>query len=85
MKYTCTKSTNLCDLVGREESTPQGFDFRYGPLALAMMNDEELILEQSIKLPPTMVAKIRMLSGELFVVETERQILPGERFHVTFA
>lgn len=80
MRHHCTPATDLDELVGRQANGTEGF--RYGPLPQAMMNDEELVLENSGELSEFMLAKVKMLIWDLFVVETEQRIHPGEHFRL---
>lgn len=76
MKYHCSTSTDLDDLIGRDGV--DGFD--YGPLSSAMMGDELLELENSTSLSALMVAKIRLLMSGFFIVETEEKLSAGPGF-----
>ena len=53
-------------------------DFAYGPVAQAMMNDEELVLENSAALPVMMAAKLHAIGLSLF-------LLPKRLFAFTLA
>lgn len=80
MRHHCTQDTDLDELVGRQGA--ESGEFRYGPLPQAMKNDEELVLENSGELSAFMLAKVKMLIWDLFVVETEERIHPGEHFRL---
>ena len=82
MRYRCSRSTDLMELFGREESTVDGFRFRCGPIAQAMKNGEELVLENSAALSQIMLVKIRELIRSFFIVETEERIYPTKGFHL---
>lgn len=83
MRYACSSSTDLVELLGREEQTDNGFCFQYGPISQAMKNSEELVLENSSALSRIMLAKIEVLIRNLFLVETEEHIHPASGFHLT--
>lgn len=80
MRHVCTAETDLDELVGRQSE--RAGDFRYGPLPRAMKNDEELVLENSGELSAFMLAKVKILIWDLFVVETEERIHPGKHFRL---
>ena len=67
MRYQCTPSTDLHELIGKDSAE----GFCYGPLSAALMNNEELILEGSHILPLTLIVKINTVLRGLFIVETE--------------
>jgi hypothetical protein len=70
MKYHCTPTTDLHELIGRD-----GCDgFEYGPLSHAMKHGEELVLEESHLLSRLMVTKIETVLRGLFIVETEETL-----------
>ncbi len=85
MKYHCTDQTDFDDLFGHEQPTPDGLNFAYGPIPRAMMNDEELVLENSNALSLLMVAKLKMMAGSLLLIETATLIQAGKHFQVIFA
>ena len=67
MYYHCTANTDLDELVGHEEDG----GYCYGPLAAAMRNGDELILEDSRSLSGSMRVKLQaLLGGILFIAET---------------
>ncbi len=67
MRYHCTPTTDLHELIGCD-----GRDgFEYGPLSRAMIQGEELVLEESHLLSRLMVTKIETVLRGLFIVETE--------------
>lgn len=70
MKYHCTPTTNLHDLIGCDSQE----GFQYGPLSAALKTGEELVLEESHTLPLMMIAKIRTVLHGLFIVETEETL-----------
>lgn len=70
MRYQCTPSTDLHELIGQDSA--EGFN--YGPLSAALMNSEELILVGSHILPRTLIVKINAVLGGLFIVETEETL-----------
>jgi midasin (ATPase involved in ribosome maturation) len=82
MRYLCTRNTDLDDLIGAEATPAQAPGFKYGPIPLAMRADEELVLENSDKLPAILVAKVRLLVRDLFIAETEEHIRPGAGFRL---
>lgn len=70
MRYQCTPTTDLHELIGID-----GRDgFQYGPLSFALKNGEDLVLEESHLLSRLMVTKIRSVLGGLFIVETEETL-----------
>ena len=82
MRHQCTAVTDLDELIGREDGRAC---FRYGPIPEAMRRGEELVLEDSNHLSAIMLAKIRLVAEDLFLVETEERILPGEGFRLVLA
>lgn len=82
MRHVCTPDTDLDELVGRQSDSAGGFRFDYGPIPRAMKNDEELVLENSGELSAFMLAKVKMLIWDLFVVETEERIHAGKYFRL---
>lgn len=78
MKYHCTPSTNLHDLIGQD--TQEGF--QYGPLSTALKSGEELVLVDSFVLSPMTVAKIRAVLRGLFIVETEETLHATQGFRL---
>ena len=79
MKYHCTTATDLDELIGHECA---GAAFAYGPVSRAMLNDEELVLENSADLPVMMVAKLHALGVSLFIAEAAVRIQAGEHFRL---
>ena len=79
MKYHCTTATDLDELIGHE---CVGAAFAYGPVSRAMLNDEELVLENSAALPVMMVAKLHALGVSLFIAEAAVRIQAGEQFRL---
>lgn len=82
MKYHCTEATDLDELIGHECAGTEGADFAYGPVAQAMMNDEELVLENSAALPVMMAAKLHAIGLSLFIAETAIRIHAGTHFRL---
>ncbi|MER2540321.1 MAG: hypothetical protein ABTQ26_13870 [Azonexus sp.] len=82
MKYLCTAATDLEELIGHECTTENGSVFTYGPLPQAMLNDEELVLENSAALPVMMAAKLHALCISLFISEVAIRIQAGEHFRL---
>lgn len=80
MKHVCTPSTDLDELIGREGLHDGSVSFRYGPIAQALMRDEELVLENSGVLSAAMRAKIHFVVRGLFIPETEEALHPGGGF-----
>jgi hypothetical protein len=78
MRYHCTTTTDIDDLIGRDGTS--GFD--YGPLASALRDNEELELENSAALSALMIAKIRILLTGLFIVETEETVRARSGFRL---
>lgn len=78
MKYHCTPTTDLHELIGQDSCE----GFCYGPLSHALRNDEELILEESHLLPCMLVSKIRAVLCGLFIVETEETLHPRDGFRL---
>lgn len=78
MKYHCTQTTDLHELIGQD-----GRDgFEYGPLSSALRNGEDLVLEESHLLSRTMVTKIRAVLHGLFIVETEETLYASPSFRL---
>lgn len=84
MKYHCTPATDFDDLFGRESSRGSS-GFEYGPIPLAMMQDETLVLENSAALSPLQIAKLKTLAGAVLLIETATLIRAGEHFQLVFA
>ena len=82
MKYHCTTTTDLDELIGQECVDAKGSSFAYGPVPRAMLNDEELVLENSAALPVMMIAKLHALGISLFIAEAAIRIQAGEHFHL---
>ena len=82
MKYHCTADTDLEELIGHESTGCNGSVFTYGPLPQAMLNDEDLELENSAALPVMMAAKLHVLCASLFISEVAVQIQAGEHFRL---
>ena len=82
MKYHCTAETDLEELIGHECIDEKGARFAYGPVPLAMLKDEELLLENSAALPVMMAAKLHALSVSLFIAEIAVRIPAGEHFRL---
>ena len=85
MKYRCTSQTDFDDLFGHEQAGATAVTFEYGPIPLAMMQDEALVLENSGALSVLMLAKLKLLAGSLLLIETATLIQAGEHFQVVFA
>ena len=84
MLHACTERTDLDELIGSEHwEGGQQPVFHYGPLALAMKQDEELVLENSAVLSMLMQAKLRLLHDTLFIEDTNESIRCGAGFHLT--
>lgn len=77
MRYQCTSTTDLHELIGQDSRD----GFQYGPLSCALKNGEELVLEESHLVSRTLVTKIRAVLHGLFIVETEETLhaSPGFR------
>jgi len=77
MKYQCTPTTDLHELIGIDGSD----GFEYGPLSHALKNSEDLVLEESHLLSRLLVVKIKSVLRGLFIVETEETLraTPGFR------
>jgi hypothetical protein len=82
MKYHCTSTTDLDELIGEECFDAKGSSFAYGPVPRAMLNDEELVLENSAALPVLMIAKLHALGVSLLITEAAIRIQAGEHFHL---
>ena len=82
MKYHCTADTDLEELIGHECASASGLAFTYGPLPQAMLNDEELELENSAALPVMMAAKLHALCISLFIAEIAVRIPAGQHFRL---
>lgn len=78
MKYHCTPSTDLHELIGQDSRE----GFQYGPLSCAIRNGEELVLEESHLLPCMLVSKIRAVLRGLFIVETEETLRAADGFRL---
>lgn len=83
MRHTCTERTDLDELIGSEREEDQHLMFHYGPLAAAMKCGEELILENSAALSSFMLAKLHLMSGNVFIDDTSELIRPCDGFSVT--
>ena len=57
MVHTCNVNTDLNELIGSEHLEGQQLYFHYGPLALAMMGGEDLVLENSGTLSPLLTSR----------------------------
>lgn len=77
MRYHCTPSTDLHELIGQDGSE----GFQYGPLSSALMSGEELVLEDSHMLSRLLIVKINAVLHGLFIVETAETLRaqPGFR------
>ena len=82
MKYHCTADTDLEELIGHECASASGSVFTYGPVPQAMLNDEELVLENSAALPVMMAAKLHALCLSLFIAEIAVRIPAGQHFRL---
>ena len=83
MTHTCTRQTDLQELIGSEGWEGQRLLFHYGPLAQAMKGGEELILENSGALSAFTLAKLAFMRGALFIDDTSEQIQPHDGFRLT--
>lgn len=70
MKYHCTPTTDLHELIGTDGCN----GFEYGPLSHALRNGEDLVLEDSHMLSRLLVTKIQAVLKGLFIVETEETL-----------
>ena len=70
MKYQCTPTTDLHELIGIDSTE----GFQYGPLSCALKNGEELELEDSHVLSRLLIVKINAVLHGLFIVETEETL-----------
>ena len=76
MKYHCTRTTDLHELIGQD-----GADgFEYGPLSNALKRGEDLVLVNSYLLSRLMIAKIHYVLSGLFIVETEETLYAPPHF-----
>lgn len=82
MIHACTENTDLDELIGHEESEGLQRHFHYGPLAIAMKRDEELVLENSGVLSIFMRAKLSALIKDLFIEDTAEALHAGKGFRV---
>ena len=82
MLHACTDRTDLDELIGSEQWEGQHLSFHYGPLALAMKRDEELVLENSSLLSAVMRAKLCALLDTLFIEDTNESIHGGTGYHL---
>ena len=82
MIHACTENTDLDELIGREESQGLSRQFHYGPLAMAMKRDEELVLENSSALSLFMRAKLSALIRDLFIDDTAEFLHAGKGFRL---
>jgi len=82
MRHTCTRLTDLDELIGLEQLEGGSSVFHYGPLPQAMRNDEELVLENSGILSCLTLAKLEALIHGLFIPETEERLTPGGNFRL---
>lgn len=83
MRHVCTPDTDLDELIGRENLHEGIIAFDYGPISRALQLNEELVLENSVTLSATMLAKIRAVVRGLFIPETEEALHPGGGFSLT--
>lgn len=83
MVYGCTERTDLDELIGTEHWQGPRPTFRYGPLALAMMQGEELVLENSAALSAIMLVKLHALRDTLFIENTNESVHSGDGFRLT--
>ncbi len=83
MMHTCTRQTDLDELIGSEYWEGQRLIFHYGPLARAMKGGEELVLENSDALSAFMLAKVRLMLGAMFIDDTAELIQPHAGFRLT--
>lgn len=81
--HTCTRQTDLYELIGNEGWEDQRLTFHYGPLAQAMKDGEELVLENSDVLSAFMRAKLNLMLGDLFINGTSELIHPHHGFRLT--
>jgi hypothetical protein len=71
MRYHCTRTTDLHELIGQDGDN----GFEDGPLSSALKRGEDLVLEESSFLGLVMIAKINhILHSMLFIVETEETL-----------
>jgi hypothetical protein len=84
MHHTCTRQTDLDELIGTECWENQRLEFHYGPLPLAMEAGEELVLDDIGNLSPILRAKLPVLLRSLTIEETNQVIHPGLGFRVTY-
>lgn len=80
MKYHCTPTTDLHELIGQDSQE----GFQYGPLSTALKTGDELILEESHFLSRLMLTKIQAIIGGLFIVETEETLRASAGFRILF-
>lgn len=85
MMYRCTELTDLDELIGHEFVGADGVSFAYGPLPQAMLNDEELVLENSAALPILMAVKLQSLAVSLSIAEIAVKVNAGSRFRLVLA
>jgi hypothetical protein len=83
MHHTCTRQTDLDELIGIECWVDQRLAFHYGPLPLAMAAGEELVLESSNQLSPVLLAKLPILIKSLRIEETAQTFCPRPGFRIT--
>lgn len=82
MIHACTANTDLDELIGRETLNGPQRQFSYGPLAIAMKQDEELVLENSEALSVFMRAKLGALIKDLFIDDTDEALHAGTGFRL---
>lgn len=82
MIHPCTENTDLDELIGHEETIGPQRQFHYGPLAMAMKRDEELVLENSAAMSILMRAKLSTLIKDLFIEDTAEALHAGKGFRV---
>lgn len=85
MNHKCTHQTDLDELIGIEVLEDRRLAFHYGPLPLAMAAGEELVLERSDQLSPTLLAKLPILTRCLRIEEANEVIQPKPGFRITFS
>ena len=74
MTHTCTKFTDLDELIGSEFWEGHRLIFSYGPLPRAMKGGEELVLNNSKELSAFMLAKVSMMLDSMFIDDTDELI-----------
>ena len=78
MKFQCTCTTDLDDLIGHDELD----GFHSGPLYSAMKQGESLELVDSLQLSAVVRTRLKTIAHGFIVIETGERLLPQEQFQL---